>query len=106
MRKITSLRRAILGAEEGAVIYAQAPFSAESKAMRVKLDGDGYAPEGFEESAEGRGFSLFLDADTVNELLDVAHDVRINKEQLVDLVLYYAEFREYPSWFHDLEVKD
>jgi hypothetical protein len=32
--------------------------------------------------------------------------VQITKDQLVELVIHYAEHREYPNWFHELEVKD
>ena len=102
MPKITTLRKAILRADEGAVIYAQPPFTAESKAMIVELDVNGYASE----EVNLHGFEMFLDADTANELLDVVHDVQISKDQLVELVLHYAEQREYPGWFHDLDVKE
>lgn len=104
--KVIPLRRAILRAEEGAEIYAQPPFTAESKAMLVDLDVGGYTPDGFGGSADRRGFERFLDADTVNELLDAAHEVQITKDQLIELVIHYAEHGEFPSWFHDLEVKD
>lgn len=97
-----TLRKAILRADEGAAIYAQPPFTAESKAMIVELDIDGYPSE----KANLQGFEMFLDGDTTNELLDVVHDVQISKDQLVELVLYYAEHQEYPGWFHDLDVKE
>jgi hypothetical protein len=106
MSKVIPLSRAILNAEEGAEIYAQRPFSAESKAMLIELDGDGFLPEGFRESAEHRCFEKFLDTDSVNEVLEAAYEVRIRRDQLIELVLHYAEYREYPPWFYDLESKN
>src|SRR5262245_35618300 len=85
--KVMPLRRAILRAEEKGEIFAQPPFTAESKAMLVDLDVDGYTPDGFGDSADRRGFERFLDADTVNELLDAAHGVNITKDQLIELVI-------------------
>jgi hypothetical protein len=58
------------------------------------------------EKVKLHGFELFLDADTANEVLDVANDVQISKDQLVELVLHYAEYQEYPGWFHELDVKE
>lgn len=104
--KVMPLRRAILRAEEGAEIFAQPPFTAESKAMLVDLDVNGNTPDGFGDRADRRGFQRFLDADTVNELLDAAHEVRIGKDQLIELVIHYAEHGDFPPWFHDLDVKD
>jgi hypothetical protein len=104
--KVISLRRAILRAEEGAEIWAKPPFTPESNAIFVELSVEGFAPDGFEESAERRGLQRFLDADSVNEVLDAASEVQITKDQLVELVIHYAEHREYPNWFHELEVKD
>jgi hypothetical protein len=94
MSKITTLRKAILRAEEGSVIYAQIPFSAESRAMIVELDVDAYP----QEDVNLQGFEMFLDTDTTNELLDVIHDVQVSEDQLVELVLYYAENHDYPGW--------
>ena len=106
MPKVIPLRRAILKAEEGAEIYEQRPFSAESSAMLVELDAEGFRPEGFQEAAEARGFEKFLDTDSINELLDAAHEVRISNERLVDLVMHYAEYHKYPPWFFALERKN
>jgi hypothetical protein len=45
MPKVTNLRMAILQADGGGVIYAQPPFTPESKAMIVELDIEGYPSE-------------------------------------------------------------
>ncbi|MYM24679.1 hypothetical protein GTP46_18750 [Duganella sp. FT135W] len=83
---------------EGAVVCARAPFVRESEAIITTLT----PAYGIPDEAKLQGFTYFLEASGIDELLEMISRKQASQETKVEFVCHYASHDAYPSWFYEL----
>jgi hypothetical protein len=81
------------------VIYAREPFQLSNEAKIVKFGKDATVVRHDKEE----GFVYFLEAELVNELLDMIALKRSSRETKGEFVCHYATWDAYPEWATDLK---
>jgi len=80
------------------VIFVKRPWELEADSDVVMLDEDLSPPR----SLASRGLEYFLEVSLAKEILGFSGPRRLTVEERRALLMYYAEFDAYPSWFYDL----
>ena len=83
---------------EGALVCARAPFFRGSEAIITQLT----PTFGIPDEVKAQGFTYFLEAAGIEELLELIAQKRASRETKAEFVCHYADHDAYPSWFNDL----
>jgi hypothetical protein len=57
---------------------------------------------GIPSDVRAEGFTYFLEANGIEELLQMIAKKRASRESKAEFVCHYAEHDAYPAWFYDL----
>jgi hypothetical protein len=80
------------------VVFAKVPWTPDAEAVISALNQQLGVPDELKQA----GFRYFLEKSLIDELMMVRNDKRLNSEQLIDFVIYYAEYDAYPPWLNDI----
>jgi hypothetical protein len=83
---------------EASVVCARSPFLPGSDAVIALLT----QASGIPDDVKAQGFSYFLEAHEIGELLEMISRKRASRDTKAEFVRHYAEHDAYPSWFYDL----
>ena len=79
-------------------IVARRPWTPESEARLIQLTEDFRVPE----EVKVNGYEYFLEVDVVRRELLEAFPESLTSDQIINAVIYYAEFDATPQWLNEL----
>ena len=83
---------------DDAFVCARKPWAPNSEIKLVTYQNDLQVPD----SVKAQGFEYFLEVETIREILEGFLPYSPSLKQIVDFVLYYAEYDAFPGWANEL----
>jgi hypothetical protein len=79
--------------DEDDVVFAKRPFRRDSEAILVRFTADSAVPP----DILAAGYEYFLEVSVMLEIFDPTTCHKLTDDELVEILLYYAEFDAYPE---------